>query len=131
MKKAILGLCLITSSAFAGNYTVNGVSFKQGTIYTEYRVYQGDDSAACQVQLIFTGVSGSVSCDKLTLAGVAGFVGAGSLSNLLMGLGSRRWSNDETSGDTLSCKIWVDKIDTKLDGLCFSASDKQGNFSKK
>lgn len=130
MKKLLGLILLISASAFAGNYNVDGVQFSRGTVITSYKVFPGDDSAVCEMKLIFSKVKGSATCSKLTMRGVASFVGMGALTNLLVQVKDQKWSNDETEGSTLSCKIWLENMNEVTNEKCRIADEKQGSVSK-
>ena len=148
-----LALLLISiSSAFAGNYSINGLAFNEATILTQHKEYRTSNySAACEIKIylkknkgffsksIITKNSRKAICADLTSSSIANFVSSNSqsaLSSLLMNLGNRQWTEnnpdmgDDSGENELDCKIYVDNIQDKaLGNLCYTASETQGSFS--
>lgn len=140
--------------AFAGNYSINGISFQSLTLSTQQRQYRGDDTASCEIRVkLFNKKSyfsstavmkgnRKATCADLISTAIANFINPDASESihaqLLQNLGNRTWSNvggdmdeSETPANVLDCKIYVNNIqNTSLDTLCYGISQNRG-FSTK
>lgn len=141
---------LSNTNAFAGNYSINGISFQSLTLSTQHRQYRGDDTASCEIRVTLSNKKSYFSssammkgnrkanCADLTSIAIANFINPETSESihaqLLHNLGTRPWSKasgdmdeSETPANVLYCSIYVNNTqNTVLDTLCYGISQNRG-----
>lgn len=155
MKKLLMILLLASTSAFAGEYTINGIQFNEATILTQYRYYQGSpNDSTCGVTVFLkksksffkmttiTKDNRKATCADLRPADIANFLTSGTsktaqLSSLLMALRNSQLTEDKQDmsdhapSNELACKIYINNknqttpLTPALGDLCYGVSSSE------